>query len=139
MNPLKAIITRWVKEAWNSGNLAVSDEIFAPGYVVHDPASPPSPLRGPEAIKQLLARYRSGVPDVQIVIDEMVAEGNTVVWRWSLTGTHLGDLMGIAPTKRSVAVTGMVMSRFENGKWAEDHVNWNTLGMLQQIGVVPTP
>jgi predicted ester cyclase len=67
----------------------------------------------------------------------MMAEGDKVVWRWCITGTHAGELMGIPPTGKSIKISGIVISRFANGKWAEDYVNWDTLGMLQQIGVVP--
>jgi predicted ester cyclase len=67
----------------------------------------------------------------------MVAEGDKVAWRWRITGTHSGDLMGIPPTGKPINITGIVVSRFAQGKWAEDYVNWDTLGMFQQIGVVP--
>jgi predicted ester cyclase len=67
----------------------------------------------------------------------MIAEGDKVVWRWRITGTHRGELNGIPPTGKPISITGIVISRFAGGKWAEDYVNWDTLGMLQQIGVVP--
>jgi steroid delta-isomerase-like uncharacterized protein len=134
----KTIIRRWVEGAWNAGNLALADELYAPDYTYHDPQAPNLPP-GPAGIKQLLGGYRAALPDIHMTIEDMIAEGDTVVWRWTARGTHQGDLMGIAPTGKTATVTGIVISRFANGKWAKDHINWDTLGMLQQLGVVPTP
>jgi predicted ester cyclase len=69
----------------------------------------------------------------------MVAEGDKVAWRATTRGTHRGDLMGIPPTGKPIEVSSIIVSRFDNGKWAEDWVLIDMLGMLQQLGVIPTP
>jgi steroid delta-isomerase-like uncharacterized protein len=132
----KSIVYRWVEGGWNQGNLTLVDELYTTDYMIHDPQSPNFP-GGHAAFKQFVNNLRTGFPDIHVTIEDIIAEGDKVVWRWTITGTHTGDLMGIPPTGRPVKITGIVLSRFANGKWAEDYVNWDTLGMLQQIGVVP--
>jgi len=134
----KSIVQRWVEGGWNQGNLALVDELFAADYMIHDPQAPDFP-GGHAAFKQFVTNLRTGFPDIHVTIEDMMAEGDKVVWRWRITGTHTGELMGIPPTGRPVTMTGIVISRFVNDKWAEDYVNWDTLGMLQQIGAVPAP
>lgn len=132
----KSIVHRWVEGGWNGGNLALVDELYTTDYMIHDPQTPDFP-GGQTAFKQFVTNLRTGFPDIHVTIEDVIAEGDQVVWRWHITGTHDGNLMGIPPTGRPISITGIVISRFANGKWAEDYVNWDTLGMLQQIGVVP--
>ena len=133
----KAVIRTWVEQAWNHGNTSSADELYAPDYVLNDPALP-APVRGIEGIKGFIATYRAGLPDIHFTIEDVVAEGDRVVWRWTARATHLGTLMGIPPTGKQTTVTGVVITRFANEKWAEDHLHWDTLGMLQALGVVPS-
>ena len=132
----KAKVRRIIEEVWNRGNLAILDELIAPNCVFHDPRST---LHGPEGIKRYVMMYRIAFPDVHFTIDDLIAEGERVVIRWTVTGTHKGELQGIAPTGKHVTVTGMVMSRFAKGKVEEDWINFDALGLLQQLGVVPSP
>lgn len=132
----KSIVHRWVEGGWNGGNLALVDELYTDDYMIHDPSAPNFP-GGQAAFKQFVTTLRTGFPDIHMTIEEIMAEGDKVVWRWSVTGTHQGELMGIPPTGKSIQLSGIVISRFTQGKWAEDYVNWDTLGMLQQIGAVP--
>jgi steroid delta-isomerase-like uncharacterized protein len=134
----KATVRAWVEAAWNQGNLSMADGLYAADYVYHDPASP-TEVRGVEGIKGLVTMYRTAMPDLRFTIEDMIAEGDKVVWRWTVRGTHRGPLMGIPATGRSGTVTGIIITRFANGKWQEDYNNWDTLGMLQQFGVIPTP
>src|SRR5207237_4031765 len=135
----RAVVYRWVEGGWNKGNLDLVDEMYAPNYTLHDPSAPGFP-GGTEAFKGFVTTFRTALPDIHFTIDDTIAQGNMVVWRFTARATHLGPLMGIPPTGKSATVTGIVISRFdENGKWAEDYINWDTLGMLQQIGVVPMP
>ena len=97
----------------------------------------PLEVRGPEGISGIVAMYRAALPDLRFTIEDMVAEGDKVAWRWSVTGTQHGPLMGIPATGKSATVTGSIISRFAGSQWVEDYCNWDTLGMLQQIGVVP--
>ena len=132
----KALARRFFLEAFNEGNVSVVDELCTPDVVTHDSALP-EPLIGIEATKASVTGYRDAFPDLQITIEEQVAEGDIVVTRWSARGTHQGDLIGIAPTGKQATVTGITIDRFSNGRVAESRTNWDTLGMLQQLGVVP--
>ncbi len=134
----KALVRRVYEEAINRGNMAVVDELNSPNYVAHDPGFP-QPVRGPEGLKQYFLVFRSAFPDVHITIEDMIAEGDTVVTRQTSRGTHQGDLMGIPPTGKQIAVTGMAIHRLANGKFVESWINADNLGLLQQLGVIPAP
>jgi steroid delta-isomerase-like uncharacterized protein len=134
----KAHIREWVETAWNRGDLTLANDLYAADYVYHDPASPME-VRGPEGIKGLVTMYRAALPDIHFAIEDMISEGDKVVWRWTARATHSGTLMGIPATGKQVTVTGIVISRFVGGKWTEDYNNWDTLGLLQQLGVIPAP
>ena len=130
----REIVRRLGVEPWE-GNLGVIDELVAPDYIGHDPAQPD--MQGPEGIKEFITGYLAGFPDGRITIDEQLAEGDLVATRWTGRGTHQGELMGIPPTGKQVTVSGITISRVKNGKVVEEWSNWDTLGMLQQLGVVP--
>jgi steroid delta-isomerase-like uncharacterized protein len=133
----KAIVRRVYEEIINKGNLNVADEMFTSDYVYRSPGSPE--FRGPDGFKQLVTMYRSAFPDLHLNLDELVAEGDTVVSRWTGGGTHRGELMGIPPTGKQVTVMGVVISRFSGGKAVEDWELLDTFGMLQQLGAIPAP
>ena len=133
----KALVRRWFEDLFNEGNLDVADEIIAPDQLDHDPTLPDLPI-GPEGQKQLVNLYRSAFPDARITIEEQVAEGDTVVTRWSGRGTHQGELMGVAPTGKQVTITGIVINHISEGKIVESWTNYDALGMLQQIGAIPS-
>jgi len=130
----KEIVRRLGVEPWE-GNLGVIDELVAPDYVGHDPAQPD--MQGPAGIKEFITGYLAGFPDGRITIDGQFAEGDMVATRWTGRGTHKGELMGIPPTGKQVTVSGITISQVKNGKVVEEWSNWDTLGMLQQLGVVP--
>jgi len=133
----KALDRRGFEEVWNKGNLAVVDELNDANVVTHNPPGPP--LRGTEAFKQFVLMYRSAFPDVQLTIEDQIAEGDKVVTRWTARGTHQGELMGIPPTGKQATVTGITVGRVANGKFVESWSNFDALGMMQQLGVVPAP
>jgi len=132
----KFVIRRSFEELWNKGNLSVADELFTPNYSHHDPSTP-DVGRGPESEKKRATLYRTAFPDLQLTIEDIIAEGQTVMARWSFRGTHKGDLSGIAPTGKQVTISGVSIARFTNGKMVEGWVNWDALGLMQQLGVVP--
>ena len=134
----KALARRLVEELYGQGNLDIVDEIVDSNYVGHDPASPQG-IRGPEGAKQFASMYLNAFSDVQATVEDLIAEGDKVVTRWRGVGTHQGELMGIPPTGNRAVLTGITISRFANGKLVEDWTNSDTLGMLQQLGVVPPP
>jgi steroid delta-isomerase-like uncharacterized protein len=132
----KTNVRRLFEEVWNQGHVPVADELFAPTYTHHD-SSTPDVGRGPESEKKRVTLYRNAFPDLRLTIDDIIAEGETVVARWSCRGTHKGDLNGIAPTGKQFNITGVSIARFTNGKMFEGFVNWDALGLMQQLGVVP--
>ncbi len=135
---LKALVRRELEEIFGRGRLDVADEIVAPDYVGYDPALP-EPARGPEGLKQWAAGYRAAFPDLAVTVEEQVAEGDTVVTRWTARGTHQGELFGIAPTGKEMTVTGMSLERIADGRIVEDWTSWDALGLLVQLGAVEMP
>ena len=132
----KSNVRRLFEEVWNQGHVTVADELFTPTYTHHD-SSTPDVGRGPESEKKRVTLYRNAFPDLRLTIEDIIAEGETVVARWSCRGTHKGDLNGIAPTGKQFNITGVSIARFTNGKMFEGFVNWDALGLMQQLGVVP--
>jgi steroid delta-isomerase-like uncharacterized protein len=132
----KNVVRRLFEELWNKGNLPVADELFSPNYAHHDPSTP-DVGRGPESEKKRATLYRTAFPDLRLTIEDIIAEGETVTARWSCRGTHKGDLSGIAPTGKQFTISGVTIARLSNGKMAEGYVNWDALGLMQQLGVVP--
>src|SRR5579862_8012942 len=134
----QALATRYFEELCNGRKLEVADEIFAAGHVHHDPANPWVGA-GPEPMKQLVSIYQAGFPDAHWRIEQVFETGDTVIVRWTGTGTHLRDLAGIPPTGKSVHVAAIMIFRIANGKIAETWDVWDALGLFQQIGVVARP
>src|SRR5215207_9660574 len=135
----KAIARRVCEEVFSAqGDLDAADEIFAPNFVGHDPASPED-IRGPEGVKEFASMFRNAFPDVQLSVEDQVAEGDMVVTRWIASGTHQGEIMGIAPTENRVTVAGTSVERVVDGKIEETWDNYDALGMMQQIGAIPSP
>ena len=132
----KAILRRWVEEFWNQKNPALIDEILSPTYILHDPSGP---VEGREGFRQFSAGFQTAIPDLHVTVEAMVAEGDKVVWRYLLRGTHQGDMFGIPATGKPVALRGIIISRFAGGMWAEDWQNNDLQVMLQQIGALPVP
>jgi steroid delta-isomerase-like uncharacterized protein len=136
MDQNKQISRRLLEDAFSAGRYEVIDELIAPNWVIHDPAVTED-MRGPAGLRQLVETYRSAFPDLQTRTEEQIAEGDRVVTRWSARGTHRGPLLGIDATGKEASVTGITIDRIENGKVVETWSNWDTLGLLQQLGVVP--
>jgi steroid delta-isomerase-like uncharacterized protein len=132
----KNAVRRLFEEVWNKGNLPLTDELFTPNYAHHD-SSTPDVGRGPESEKKRATLYRTAFPDIRLTIEDIIAEGETVMARWSCRGTHTGVLSGIAPTGKQFNISGVSIARFAGGKMAEGWVNWDALGLMQQLGVVP--
>ncbi len=132
----KTIARRVAEEVIAGGNLDAIDELFDQNYVGHDVASP-EPIRGTEALREQAQGYRSAFPDLQVTIEAQIAEGDMVATRWTARGTHQGDLFGMTPTGKQATVTGMTFDRFSGGKIVESWDNWDTFGLMQQLGAVP--
>lgn len=131
----KAIIYRVTDEAWVKGNMAAIDE-FCSAELTHN-MSGYAP--GREGVKQMVTMTRTALPDVRAILDDVIAEGDKVVARWTMSGTHQGSMHGVPPTGNRVTVPGITIFRFANGKIVERWDHWDTLGLMQQLGVIPTP
>jgi steroid delta-isomerase-like uncharacterized protein len=128
----KALIRRWINAAYNKGDLKVLDDLLAPNYVRHDQASGING-KGPDVEKQVASLYRTAFPDLQIKIEEMVAEGNTVAVRWTAIGTNTGNLRDVPPSGRKVTTPGISICRISRGRITEHFVNWDTAAFNAQI------
>jgi steroid delta-isomerase-like uncharacterized protein len=134
----KAVVQRFIDEVWNNRNYDLIESIFAEDHVNHDPADP-NPAGGPQGARDFVVTLHVAFPDARIEIDDMIAEGDRVVIRWHSTGTHQGELMGIPASGRSATTTGIGIDRFRDGVIVESWTNWDTLGLLAQIGALPSP
>ena len=124
---------RFIEQVINNGDFPVLDEVIHPNYVYR---SPDQELHGPEALRDLFTAYRTAFPDLQMEIEELVSSGNRTVISFTLSGTHEGELMGIAATGRQVKISGMMLSHFENGKIVEEWELLDQLTLFQQLGIV---
>jgi predicted ester cyclase len=129
---------RVLVELWGAGKLEFADELYAPDYVDHVGRGPePAQVRGPEGLKQAVMLFRRAFPDLHYAVEEELAERDLVWTRFSATGTFKGTFLGARPTCRTVSYTGMDLNRIAGGKIVESWVNYDSLTLLQQVGLVP--
>jgi steroid delta-isomerase-like uncharacterized protein len=134
-NANKEIVRRKF-EALSEGSLVALDEAIADEIVSYDP-SEPGPLRGREAYRAGVEAYLNAFPGMQARVEDQVEEGDTVATRWTVTGTHGGELLGLPPTGKEVAFTGIDIHRIENGRIVEEWTSWDALGLMRQLGLLP--
>jgi steroid delta-isomerase-like uncharacterized protein len=135
----KDFVRRFYETAYIQHDLDQAAEMLAPSYVLSDP-SEPTLVQGIEQWKEMQRMYLSAFPDHRLSILHQIAEGDFVLTHWSISGTHFGDLPGVPATQKPIQVSGMTLSRVANGKVAEEWQNWDTEGLLEQLGfemVVP--
>lgn len=132
----KAIIRRF-GQLWGKESLAAIDELADPALSVYYPTLGET-IHGPGAFKQFLKQFHDAFPDADITFEDEIAEGDKVVIRWTLRGTHQRELMGIQPTGKKVAFTGITIYRLAHGKVVEERGEEDALGLLRQLGVIPT-
>src|SRR6266704_5982285 len=132
----KAIIHRYFEEWGNHGNTKAADELIAANFTLRNP---PAVLRSLEEYKKGMTAFHTAFPDLHFTVEEMIAEGDKVVVRWSLRGTHLGDYQGRPATGKAMSVTGMSLFRLADGKIQEITVSMDRLGQWQQLGWLPEP
>jgi predicted ester cyclase len=130
----KALVTRFVEEIWNQGNLAAADELMAAGATIHMPTGE---VVGPAGLKAFAEAWRGAFPDWHATYEELVAEGDAVAERWTGRGTHRGALQGIAATGRQVEVPGAVFYRIAGAKIVEFRGQVDMLGLMRQLGAPP--
>ena len=131
----RAVVQRFLEEVINQGRLEQANEIVAEDFVELDPL--PGQRQGREGLKEVIGMLRAAFPDMHWVVDEMIAEGEKVVTRFTWTGTQQGTFMGIPATGRSVVVKGVVIDRIVGGMMTDSRILMDTMGMIQQLGVIP--
>jgi predicted ester cyclase len=136
----KANVRRFTEEGVNQGNVAVFDELCASNWVYHDPSFPN--VRTLEDYKRFITETHSAFPDFHVTIEDVIAEGDQVVLRSTWRGTNTGDIvtpMPLYPTGKQVTVTGITIVRFAGGKGVEVWSQGDSLGLFQQLGLIPLP
>ncbi len=125
----KALVRRFYKEVYVDWNMAFADEVVSPQFTSHDW---PAGATGPKAFRDYYAAIRSAVPDARYEVDDLIAEGDRVVVRWKLLGTHRGDFRGLAPTGRPIVLKGIAIYRVQDGKLMERWVVSDLHGLLEE-------
>jgi predicted ester cyclase len=134
----KSVVQRYFAGAYTDQGEDLVDELLAPAYVGHFPPNPD--VVGREAVKQFNRETRTAFPDLELTVDELIGEGGKVVVRWTMRGTHLGEMRGgIAPTGKPFAVTGTTTNRVGGGRIAEAWGNIDLLSLMLQLGLVTPP
>ena len=116
-------------------NLDVLDEVYASDLVWHEPDQD---VRGSEEAKRFVDTYKTAFPDLHATVEDVIAEGDRVVTRWTIRGTHQGEVEEFGPpTGRRVEIEGITLHRIEDGKIAEEWDRYDNLGVMQQLGLAP--
>ena len=130
----KSIVRRFFEVGPSKGDLDAANELLAPGFVLHVPL-PCSP--GVKGIDEVISACRAAFQDLYVTVEYMVAEEDRVAARFTARGIHMGEFMGLPPTGKPIAMTGMEIFRLERGKIAELWGEANLLGLMQQLGILP--
>ena len=136
MTDVRALLQRIFDEIINEGRLDVTDELFADDYVDHGPMGD---IQGRDEFKKLVAQWRSAVPDVHCVVENVVTDGELAGWLVRTTGTHTGDGLGFPATGKPFTTVSANLGRLRNGQAVEHWSEQGMLPMLAQIGVLPLP
>jgi predicted ester cyclase len=131
---IKQVARSIAEEVYGKGRLEILDQACDPSFKSHDPLTGESDLAG---VKREVETYRTAFPDLQLSVLGLCAEGDVVCMRWRCAGTSQKPFMGAQPTGKKITIEGMSFDRFRNGKLIESFTQWDTLGLLQALGVVP--
>jgi steroid delta-isomerase-like uncharacterized protein len=134
---VKEIARRIVEDVWNARDAGAVDQLYAPDF--HNRDARPGMSSDRDGIKQTVSATAAAFPDFRLALEDAIADGDVVVTRWTFTGTHTGSFWGIPPTGREVRFTGVTINRLRDGRCVEEWTNSDSLGMLQQLGVIPSP
>jgi steroid delta-isomerase-like uncharacterized protein len=127
-----AMYRRLFEEGFSQGNLAIIDELIAPEHI-----SQARNVAGRERLKQLITMFRSAFPDLRFTVEDLFVKRDKVVVRWIARGTHQGRFLDVAPTGKQLKVAGITIGRIEGGKIVEEWCNWDALGLILQLGLIP--
>jgi steroid delta-isomerase-like uncharacterized protein len=139
----KRLVRSFFEEVWNKRNYDYLDEVYSEDFVLHAlwqnaSAGGSVDAKGIEPARKVISGWLSGFPDMTVTVDDQVAEGNLVGSRHTSVGTHTETFQGIPATGKQATVTGMTLTRIENGKIVEAWTCWDALGMAEQLGLVPS-
>lgn len=132
---IKEIARRLAEDPWQ-GKVEEVIEYIGDDYVAHI-AGAPEPIRGKEGFRGFVTSYLTAFPDGTITVDEQIAEGELVATRWTGRGTNTGELMGMPPTGKEITIGGITYGRIVDGTVREAYIIWDTLAMMQQLGIIP--
>jgi steroid delta-isomerase-like uncharacterized protein len=133
----KAMVRR-VMETYSKGqeaSMAVLEELYGPDYVYHGPGAFGNADLA--ATKQMVRAFFTAFPEQHVTVEDLIAEGDKVVSRYTFRATHQGEFMGVPPTGKGMTVSGIMISRFAGGKWVEDWDSPDALSLMQQLGAIP--
>jgi len=131
----KAVLRRWFDEVWNNARADVIEELFDENGIAHGLSDDPSnPIRGPRDYKPFYEAFRQGFPNLKVIVEDMVAEGDKVAARCSVRGSHEGEFLGRAATQSPVEITGITIVRIYNGKIVEAWNNFDFMTLYKQVG-----
>jgi steroid delta-isomerase-like uncharacterized protein len=127
----KRLAARWMSELWSEGDISKAGVLYNPDYVRHDPLGQVNDL---DQLKEFVAMFHTGAPDLEFTVEDMVAERDEVLVRWTARGTHRGTILGMAATGNHVTVAGMDLLRFKSGRIVESWPCYDLIGLLMQLG-----
>jgi predicted ester cyclase len=133
----KALARRWFEEVWNQRREATIDELLAPDTIIHGlapPGQPPTP--GPESFRAFWRQFSGAFPDLQFTVEDVIAECDLTCIRISFHGTHKGDHLGVNATGNPISGTGIVLTRWRDGRIIEAWNEFDALGIMLKIGAV---
>ena len=134
-SPLKQTIATYTQEVWNQHRVDAIDKYYATDYIHHDVSRPDvTTLAG---YKAWSAALQAGIPDIRVAVDDLIADGDTAVKRWTASGRQSGELAGIPPSGKTVRFSGVSIYRFRDGRIAESWYVYDLFGLLQQLGAIP--
>ncbi len=131
--PNKALVRRFLEEVINGGNTTLLAELATDDHVRH---APDGDLYGREGVRIDVAAWRAGFPDLRLVVEDLIAEGDRVAYRYRLYGTHAGPFLAVPATGRAVAIAGFGIDRVADGRLAESWVCFDALDLLRQLGAL---
>jgi steroid delta-isomerase-like uncharacterized protein len=133
----KALLRRWFEEVWNQGRAEAIPELLAEDGIAHGLSEDASqPLRGPAGFLPFHSQFREAFPNIEVVVEDQIAEGDLVATRCSVRGKHTGDSLGFKATQAPVEFTGMVVTRIKDGKIVEAWNNFDFMKMYRQLGAI---
>jgi len=135
-NPSKPFITTYTQEVWNQHTVGAIDKYYAPDYVHHDVSRPD--LRTLADYKAWATELQTGLPRIHVAIDDLIADGEMAVKRWTASGMHTAPLAGIPATGKTVTFSGVSIYKLANGRIAESWYIYDLFGLLQQLGALPS-